>query len=271
MLKKTKDFTNQKLVVANWKMNPRSLKEAKKIFTDFKKTLFQKSSSKNTKNTTIVICPPFHYLSELKKSYKGNKIFFGTQNVFYEKEGAFTGEFSTEMIKDAGARFVILGHSERRSLGESDEFISKKVFTALKSGFHVILCVGEKFRDLEGKYIKELSEQIKNSLGKISAPMTSKLIIAYEPVWAIGEGKKAMDAKEMHFMSLFIKKQLIKIFNRKVAQNVTILYGGSVDSENAGEFIKECEIGGLLVGRASLNPFEFSKLIKNVSESITKN
>ena len=252
----------EKLVIANWKMNPPTLKEAKKTFSDFKR-----QKPKNV-NVTTVFCPPFPYISELKKSYKGNKIFFGAQDIFYADEGAFTGEISGEMLHDLGVRFVITGHSERRALGETNETVSQKVQYALKEGFHVIMCVGEKERDFEGQYLKELSGQIKESLEGLPSTLTKKLIIAYEPVWAIGEGKKAMQAQEMHFISLFIKKQLIKIFNRKVAKNVPILYGGSVDSENAGDFVAECDIDGLLVGRASLNPFEFSKIITNVSNSI---
>jgi len=259
---------NQKLVIANWKMNPPTLKESKKIITDFKKTTIRKSSGSYAKNITVVFCPPIQYISELRKNYRNGKVFFGAQDVFYEKDGAYTGQISIEMIKDAGTHFVIVGHSEKRALGESDETVSKKVQATLKSGLHTVLCIGEKERDFEGKYLKTLSDQIKNSLQNIPSTLTEKLIIAYEPVWAIGIGKKAIDSKEMHFISLFIQKQLIKIFNRKVAKNTAILYGGSVDSENAGEFVRECDIDGLLVGRASLNPFEFSKIISNVSNSV---
>ena len=256
MTKKTK----QKLIVANWKMNPPTMKEAKKIFSDFKK------QRPVNKNVTTVFCPPFQYINDLKKTYKGNKIFFGAQDLFYKNEGAFTGEISPEMIQDVGARFVIVGHSERRELGETDEVVSQKVQAALRAGFHTILCVGEKERDFEGRYLKELSEQIRKSLENVPVNLTKKLVIAYEPVWAIGEGKKPMDPEEMHFIALFIKKQLIKIFNRKMAKVTPILYGGSVDSENAGEFVSQSECEGLLVGRASLNPFEFSKIITNVSK-----
>jgi triosephosphate isomerase len=252
----------QKLVVANWKMNPQTLKEAKKNFNDFKK---QKTVNKNV---TTVICPPFQYLYELKKSYRGSKIFFGAQDVSIQKEGSFTGEISNSMIKDMGARFVIAGHSERREMGESSELVAEKALNSLQFGFHVIVCVGEKERDFEGMYLKDLAKQIKDSLEGIPTKLAEKLIIAYEPIWAIGEGKKAMDAKEMHFISLFIRKQLIKIFNKKTAQSVGILYGGSVNSDNAKDFVIEEDVDGLLVGRASLNPFEFSKIVTNVSNSI---
>lgn len=197
-----------------------------------------------------------------------DKNIFWRTGCFYEKEGAFTGEISNEMIKDMGARFVIIGHSERRILGETNKEISKKVLQSLKFGFHVILCVGEKERDFEGMYLKELNMQIRESLENVPANLLSKLVIAYEPIWAIGEGKKAMDSKEMHFISLFIRKQLIKMFNKKVSALVAVLYGGSVKSDNAVDFVKEDEVDGLLVGRASQDPFEFSKIITNVSSSI---
>jgi triosephosphate isomerase len=260
MTKKTKN--KEKLVIANWKMNPNSLKEAKKTFSTFKR---QKTVMKNI---TTVFCPPFQYLYELKKSNRNVKIYFGAQDIFYKKEGAYTGEISGPMLKDLGAHFVIVGHSEKRELGETDEMISKKVLSALKQDFHVILCVGERERDFEGNYLKELSLQIKNSLEGVPSTLTKKLVIVYEPVWAIGKGNKAMDPEEMHFLSLFIRKQLIKIFNRRVAKDATILYGGSVDSENAAEFSSQEGCDGLLVGRNSLNPFELSKIVTNVSKTI---
>lgn len=253
---------NQKLIVGNWKLNPRSLKEAKKIFGDFKK---QKTINKNV---TTVFCPPFVYINELKKSYSGSKIFFGAQDSFWEHDGAFTGEISNAQLLDLGARFVIIGHSERRALGETNEQVSKKIFAALVAGFHVILCVGETERESSGEYLKFLIREIHESLNGVPKNKLKKLVIAYEPIWAIGKGNKAMDAKDMHFMKLFIQKQLIKLFGSNVAKSVPVLYGGSVDSENASEFTTLGEADGLLVGRASLNPFEFSKIITNVSKAI---
>jgi triosephosphate isomerase (TIM) len=173
------------------------------------------------------------------------------------------------MIKDMGARFVIVGHSERRMLGEANSVIANKVKNSLEFGFHTILCIGEKQRDFDGSYLNEIKNQITQSLVEIPKNAFNKLIIAYEPVWAIGAGQKAIDAKEMHFVSLFIKKQLIKLFGKKIANEISIIYGGSVDAENAGVFIKESDIEGLLVGRASLNPYEFAKIITNVSKSLT--
>lgn len=254
--------TKQKLIVGNWKMNPKSMKEAKKLFSDFKK---QKAVNKNV---TTVFCPPNIYFTEIKKMYKGNKISFGLQDTFFAKEGSYTGEISNSQAKDLGAHFVILGHSERRAHGETSDLIARKVFSALTAGLHVILCVGEKERDAQGAYLKNLSEEIKESLFGVPKNLLKKLIIAYEPIWAIGSGKKAMNAQDMHFMSLFIRKQMIKMYDGKIAKQIPILYGGSVNSDNAVDFVTVGEADGLLIGRASLNPFEFSKIITNVSKAI---
>jgi triosephosphate isomerase (TIM) len=252
-----------KLVVGNWKMNPRSMKEAKRTFGDFKK---QKTVNKNV---TTVFCPPFVYLNELKKSYSGTKIFFGAQDSFWEHDGAFTGEVSNAQLLDLGARFVIVGHSERRFLGETNKEVAQKAFAALVAGLHVILCVGERDRNDSGEYLKFLSREIHESLDQIPKARLGKLVIAYEPIWAIGKGKKAMNAEDMHFMKLFIQKQLIKIFGSRVAKSVPVLYGGSVNSENAVKFTTLGEADGLLIGRASLNPSEFSKIITNVSKEVS--
>lgn len=266
---KKKTQKKAKLVVANWKMNPSTLKETKKTFSDFKKE-FNKLGKKKPgiKNVTTVFCPPVQYIADLKKNYTGQKIFFGAQDVFYEHEGEFTGQISPEMIKDQGGRFVIVGHSEKRELGETNQIVSKKVLTSLKSGFHTILCVGEKERDHEGNYLKNLSKEIKESLENVPANLLKNLIVAYEPVWAIGEGNRSMDPEEMHFMSLFIKKQIIKIYGRNSANKISVLYGGSVNSDNVADFIKSEGVDGVLVGRASLNPFEFAKIISETSKAI---
>lgn len=260
---------NQKLVVANWKMNPPASKEALKTFKDFKKEFnkIARSKKREARSVITVICPPIQYIKELKKAYTGQKIFFGAQDVFYEKEGEYTGQISTEMIKDAGARFVIIGHSEKRKLGETNEIVSKKVLASLKAGLHTVLCVGEKERDHEGNYLKELIKEIKESLQDVPANLLKNLIVAYEPIWAVGEGSKSMNSEEMHFMSLFIKKQLIKIYNHSVANKIYVLYGGSVNSDNVSEFISSEGVDGVLVGRASLNPFEFAKIVSETSKA----
>ena len=240
-------------------MNPRNMSEAKNIFGLFKKT------KKDDTGVTVVFCPPVVYLNELSKSYKGNKIFFGSQDVFWQKEGSYTGEISIDMLKSVDARFVILGHSERRSLGENETMIAQKLKTVLESGMHAILCIGEGVRDMQGKYLHTIRDQILSALNDIEESSLKRLIIAYEPVWTIGEGHTAMDNHELYQMVLFIKKQLIEKYDRSVGEKISIIYGGSVDSVNAFELISSGGVDGFLVGRNSLNPYEFSKIISETA------
>jgi triosephosphate isomerase (TIM) len=248
-----------KLVIGNWKMHPNTLKEAKKTIATFKR--------KKIKDTgvTTVICPPFVFLENLYRSYGGEKVFFGAQNLFWKEEGAFTGEISSEMIKDVGARFVIIGHSERRALGESNELIARKVKISLSGGLHTVLCVGEPTRDSQGNYLIFVRDQIRESLLGVNKNLIKKLIIAYEPIWTVGNGHKAMKPHEIHQMVLFIKKQLIRSYGRKVGESISILYGGSVDSDNVHDIVNQGEVDGVLVGRNSLNPYEFAKMIEEVA------
>lgn len=241
-------------------MNPSNEKEAINIFKTFKEQKY------NSTNTTIVFCPPFVFLKTLKEMYMGSKIFFGAQDIFWKKEGSFTGEISADMIKGLGGRFVITGHSERRALGENNEMVAQKTKQALKEGFHTVLCVGEPDRDDHGNYLHFIKEQIEDSLRSTSRTLVKNLIVAYEPIWAIGKGKKAMTPDDLHRMALYVKKTLIAMYGKKIGSAVPIIYGGSVDSDNARDIVYEGLVDGLLVGRASLNAYEFSKIIDNVSK-----
>lgn len=249
---------NTKLIVANWKMNPRTLKELKKIFTDFKKQKI------NYTNKTVVFCPPAIFLKEMKSMYSGTKIFFGAQNAHFEEDGQFTGDISLPMIKDAGARFVIIGHSEVREKGEDNEIIAKKVFKALREDLHVLLCIGEKVHDTQATYLNVVAEQLREALRYTSPALVKKLNIVYEPVWAVGKGNTAMNTHDIHFMNLFIKKELMHKFGKNVGTHIPVLYGGSVDSYNTKAIIDEGMVDGLLIGRASLNPGEFGKIINAI-------
>jgi triosephosphate isomerase (TIM) len=250
----------KKLVVANWKMNPDNLQDARKIFSALKRKNIK------TPKTINVICPPDIFLGDLASDYTGTKFIFGAQNVSSKQETESTGEIGTEILKSIGVSFVIVGHSERRALGETNEIVSMKVKAAVDSGLIPILCVGEIERDLSGKYLRIIEEQIHLSLSKISKNDIKKIIIAYEPVWSIGAGHKAVIPNEVHQMTLFIKKILTRIFNRKDAMNVPILYGGSVDSENCMEIVDFGEVDGLLIGRASLNQFVFLDILKELNK-----
>jgi len=252
--------TKKVLVIANWKMNPETVEKAKELFRD------TKAVAKNLKNTKIVVCPPFVYLSDLEKINvvtSLSAIILGAQDAFWEKNGSFTGEISSEMLK--GEHYVILGHSERRALGENDEMISKKVISVIRAGLTAILCVGEKERDIHGEYLHFLRGQIINSLGKLPKRFLNKLIIAYEPVWAIGQTEeRAMKPSDILETSLFIKKVLAEIYDRKLAVTTPILYGGSVEYKNAKEIILQGGVQGLLIGHESLNAKKFGELLRNV-------
>lgn len=248
------------LIVANWKMNPPTLVEAKQLFNSVKRGL------QNLKNVEVVICPPFVFLPQLVDFFyrcrKSQLIKFGAQDCFWENLGAFTGETSPLMLKNLGCQYVILGHSERRKyFGETDEMINKKIKAALLAKLKPILCLGETEKERkEGKTFEILKKQLKKSLFLI--PNSKFLILAYEPVWAIGTGKSC-GIPEAKKANLFIRKTLHQLINSSTHQ---LLYGGSVNSQNARDYIKEAGFEGLLVGSASLNAKEFVKIIRQVVE-----
>jgi triosephosphate isomerase (TIM) len=237
--------------------NPVTLAEAKNIAKGVR------AQSKNYESQ-VVVCPPFIYLNELKGIVVKDKIALGAQDVYIEPKGAFTGEVSSEMVKAIGVTYVIIGHSERRAMGESNELISKKINAALKVGLSIILCVGEKDRDDHGEYLTHLKEQLSVSLKGVQKKFAGNISIAYEPVWAIGKGHEAMTAHDVHQMSIFIRKHLIHIYNSVAASEIRIIYGGSVDPTNAYAIVHEGEVDGLLVGRDSLSGKDFSAIVKEV-------
>lgn len=240
-------------------MNPFTQKETIRLFSSLKKGL------KNIKKTEVVICPPFIYLPMLLKSSGPirRKINFGAQNCFWEEKGAFTGEVSPKMLKDFGVKYVILGHSERRKIiGETDEVITKKISEALKFGLQPILCVGETKEEREiGKTFKVLEKEIKQDLKKVPKTKIGRIILAYEPIWAIGSGNPCSVRDALNAI-LFLRKVISQTFNKKAGRTVSILYGGSINSQNATDFLKEQWINGLLVGGASLDPKEFLRILK---------
>lgn len=250
----------KKIIIANWKMNPTSAKEAERILNGVKKT------AAKLKKTQTVICPPFIYFNNIRKIIgKTANLFLGAQNSFWEIEGAFTGEVSAEMIKNSGCDYVILGHSERRALGETDEMVSKKALTCLKTGLKTVVCVGEKVRDEQGDYLVFLRDEIRASLNKVQKRFLRNLIIAYEPIWAIGKkDTEAMLPANIHETAIYIKKILSEIYGQESALAAPILYGGSVGGKNAGEIIKDGGVNGLLVGHQSLKPENFNEILRSV-------
>ncbi len=248
-----------KLVVGNWKMNPQSPQEAVKIFAGIKRV------SGKVRGVDVVVCPPFPFLSLFSKKVDG-AVSLGAQDVFWVDAGSFTGEVSVQMLKNTRCSHVIVGHSERRAFGETNEIVSKKIESVLKLGLTAILCIGEKERDKNGDYLAFLKNQIKESLEKVNKKTLPQIVIAYEPIWAIGKSfAEAMQGNDMQEMSIFIKKTLVELFGKEESTKNLILYGGSVAPINASDLASNGAIDGFLVGRQSLEPASFGEIIKIVS------
>lgn len=249
---------NKKLVVANWKMNPSSGKEA---------SLLAKDVIKNTpKKIDLVICPPTIYWNDISKIKKSKNILLGVQDVFYKEKGAFTGEISAKMAKESGADFSIIGHSERRALGETNEDVSKKVLATIKAKLTPIICVGERERDMHAGYLDFLKNQILSALSLIGVGDVRNVVIAYEPIWAIGkEANESMGTHDIHQTALYIRKVLIDSYSVS-GKNVKVLYGGSVAPENASDIVKNGEVDGLLVGHQSLIAKNFIEILFSISK-----
>jgi triosephosphate isomerase len=247
----------KRLIVANWKMHPTRFADAKKLFLAIKKT------SATLQSVQTVIAPPSVFLSRLSALYKGHRIAFSAQNVFWAETGSFTGEEGASMLKDAGATYTIIGHSERRALGETNEVIGKKVVAALEAKLSVILCIGESERNhSNGTHLDFLKEQLTTALSGISQRDLLRIIVAYEPIWAIGKSaESAMQPRELHEMVLFIKKIIAEMHGKTSAMKVPVIYGGAVEVENTKRLLVEGEADGLLVGHASLDPKAFGEIL----------
>ena len=244
------------LIAGNWKMNL-TLSASLELAEGLKK------AASGISNVDIAICPPSVYLERVAAVVQGSNIGVGAQNVYFEKEGAFTGEVSVSMLKDIGCRYVILGHSERRNiLGESSEQVNLKTHAALAAGLIPIVCVGELLKERDaGTTEQVVRRQFDGSFSGVSAEEMKKCVIAYEPVWAIGTGKVATpdQAEEVHAA---IRKMIEKNYNKDVAETVRIQYGGSVNDKNAQEILAKPNVDGALVGGASLKVEPFMGIIK---------
>jgi triosephosphate isomerase len=240
------------LIAGNWKMN--KTPSESKVFAE------QLKNSKISSDVEVLICPPYTALSEVTKVLKGSNIQLGAQNMHWETKGAFTGEISGEFLLDLGCQYVILGHSERRQFfAETDEIVNKKMLTALKLGLKPILCVGEFLAEREASQtFNVIKRQINGGLVNITS--LDKVVIAYEPVWAIGTGKTATpeQADEVH---AFIRKNISDKYGKDTASQLRILYGGSVTPDNVDNLMAKENIDGALVGGASLKLDAFLRLI----------
>jgi len=245
-----------KIVVANWKMNPSSVKEAALLF----KQVYPLAPK--SKNIQIIICPPLPFLTLAPKN---QKIRLGAQNVAKQEAGSYTGEVSAKMLTSLGVSFVIIGHSERRTLGETNEDINQKILIALKAKLNIILCLGEVSRDHDGQYLSLVENQIKESLFNVKLAQIKNIMIAYEPIWAIGQtATREATPAEFTEMKIFIRKIIADLYNSKIAHSLPIIYGGSVNPQNAKSFVEEGGADGLLIGRDSLNVKKFGAIIKTL-------
>ena len=266
------------IVIANWKCNPLTLTEAKELFESIEREI------KDIKGVEVVICPPFVFLLALGNKSR-DSIKLGAQDCFWEEKGPFTGEISPQQLLNLGCEYVILGHSERRiNLKESEEMVHKKIKTALEAGLKVILCVGGGSRkngrvsknksknasfwcDEKCQNLKEVGLQLKKKLKGLKEENLSNLFIVYEPVEAVSTmpGAKPLQPEEAKVGAIFIEKTLRQILGKERAQKIRILYGGSVDSINAKDFISKSQVSGVLAGGASLKVDEFVKLARSLT------
>ena len=246
----------QKFIVANWKMHTTSFEAqqlAKGIVDGFAAP----------DHVTVVLCPPFPYLPVVGDMLRGSRVALGAQNVYPELEGAFTGEVSPTMLLDLGCKYIIVGHSERRhKLGESDAFINQKVKCALASGLDVILCIGETLEQRKAKQTElVLDGQLCKGLAGVVSETLSRLSIAYEPVWAIGNDEHHATPQQAHDTHLLIRRKLSQIVGARWSNELPIHYGGSVEAENAAAFLGQPGIDGVLIGGASLKADEFLAIV----------
>jgi triosephosphate isomerase (TIM) len=245
------------LIVGNWKMNT-TVSEAVKLVCEMRPLL------EPINNVEKVVCPPFVSLTAVRETLKGSNIKLGAQNMYFKEKGAYTGEISPLMLADL-CEYVILGHSERRQyFSESNEIINKKIQAALDAGIKPIVCVGESLEQYEsGKTEAVVTDHITGSLRDI--PKSNNLVIAYEPVWAIGTGKAATGIQANRVIRL-VREIVAKLYDNSFAWNLRILYGGSVTGDNIAEFIGQSEIDGGLVGGASLKVDQFVSIIKQTAQ-----
>jgi triosephosphate isomerase len=244
------------LIAGNWKMfktGPEALETADRLVKLLSTTM----------DVDVMIAPPFTALAQVSDLLKKTRISLGAQNLFWEAEGAYTGEISASMLVSAGCRYVIVGHSERRQyFGETDETVNQKIKAAVTNDLIPVMCIGESETERESKEtFSVLDRQVQKGLKGFSADEMETLVMAYEPVWAIGTGKTATadQAQEVH---LFLREMLEKNFGNNLAKSIRILYGGSVKSDNITELMTMPDIDGALIGGASLEPETFSKIVQ---------
>lgn len=245
------------VVIGNWKLNPNTVKDAVTLTAGVTKKF------KKHEGVTVAVAPSYLHIAEVAKKIGKQSILLAAQDVAIEAMGPFTGEVSAMQLRDMKVTYVIIGHSERRAMGETDEAIQKKIQVALKSNLIPVVCFGEKVRDTQGDFFTFVERQIKSIASVLKAVEIKKVILAYEPIWAISTTKNAhvatpADAKEMQ---IFVESILTKFYDRPTARAVRVLYGGSVNPTNIGGFVAEGGMDGFLVGGASLKADDFIQIV----------
>lgn len=243
-------------IAGNWKMN-KTPSETTKLIEEIKPLI-------SAANCTVAICVPFVDIQNAVEATKNTHIGVGAQNCYFEEKGAYTGEVSAEMLKDSGVRYVILGHSERRTyFGETDEIINKKIKAALKAGLNVIFCVGESLEQREQNITFEtIAREVKVALKGIDKSDLEKVTIAYEPIWAVGTGKNATPA-EAEEICAFIRMLVSQLYDKTTSEKLIIQYGGSMNAKNAKELLSQPNIDGGLIGGAALKAIDFAEIVKS--------
>ena len=244
------------IVVANWKMNPLTVREARALFIATKK------AADSARDVRIIVAPPSLYLYELAASYRGKRVQFAAQDARAEIEGAHTGEVSLTQVKDAGAQLVLIGHAERRANGETNEDTHRKMNEALRLKLSPVLCIGEHERTDAGEHFAFVKAQLLTAFSDVAPAAFARILIAYEPVWAIG-ATSAMSPRDMHEMAIFIRKTIVEAYGAR-GHTIKILYGGAVDAENAPHMLSDGDVDGLLVGRVSTDAKAFSTLLSAI-------
>ncbi len=253
-----KIYVRRKLIAGNWKMNL-DYSSSKKLAEEIEMILGNKFAEK----LDVLVCPSYISLGIVNKTVKDTSLKLGAQDLYYENDGAFTGGISAAMLKSVGCEYVIIGHSERRKyFHETNKIINKKIAKAIEFDLKPIFCVGETPEEREdGIYDGVIEEQIRDGLADISKEQMQKIVIAYEPVWAIGTGLNAT-AQQVSDMHGFIGKVISKLYGSEASNELLILYGGSVNEKNAEEILSACGVDGALIGGASLKADEFTEIVK---------
>ncbi len=251
-------ISKKPIIIANLKASNGIYKEVEK-----KITLLYKNLSKDKSKVDLIIAPTFLHLTRLKSFFK-KTVTLSAQDVSYFENGSHTGEITAESIKDTGLEYVVIGHSEKRAQGDTQDIVVRKVQSAIKNDLKVILCIGENERDQSVKYLKIIENQILSVFNNIDKKKYESIIIAYEPVWAINNKNNiSIDAHSLHSMVIYIRKILLEKYGEVVSKNINIVYGGSITAENAQDLLWNGEVQGLLIGRASWEVDSLIKIIKN--------